>query len=198
MSGSLQVPAAAGLLIATIDFCSELSQCVAFHAHGWLGEYFADLGNIVDWTRVAGDTSSFVILLARPDIASDSQTFRVFLAILSFYKWIKLLYALTPFRVVGLQILPILHALAATGPFYTVLIVHIAGLWHAHMSLEPGGMGKFTGWTLVYQMGLIGEVQAEDLTNSEPDTPYYYAARVLFMLVSLFITVTLMNVFIAD
>merc|ERR1712072_313103 len=86
----------------------------------------------------------------------------------------------------------------SSGPFFTVLIFHILGLWHAYLALEPGRLEGFDVWMLVYRLGLLGDFQINELTSSVPHTWYYYVFRIVFMIVGLLVTVTLMNVFIAD
>jgi len=162
---------------------------------GWSWDYVMNFGNYIDWIRIFTDGYIVLSLLMAPDNASTSLGFLCVFATSTFYKWVKILYALTPFRRFGLSVLPILHTLLDIGPFSIVLMFHILGLMHGYFSLCIPGKSFLDVVLIVYRLGLLADFEMEEMDGGEED--YYLIVRIAFLAVALSITVTLMNTFIA-
>jgi len=195
----IRVVAGLGFFPCIIEFIFEFLQLIAFQVAGWSSDYVRDIGNYIDWLRIIADAFVMCCLMADPLKAAEHMTFSCVFAVCAFYKWIKILYALTPFRKFGLAILPILYTLLDVVPFFTVLSFHILGLVHGYISLRTGN-SIFDALILVNQIGLLGEFSMDDLDGQSTDDynpGLYYIVRILFLVVALMVTVTLMNTFIA-
>jgi hypothetical protein len=184
-----------GGCIVTCVIILELLQIASLSRQGWLRDYIRNHETFVDWLRLSGDSMVLLYLLKEGLDAMDSKTFLCVFSLCSFWKWIAILYALTPFRVFGLSILPILHTMLDVGPFLTVLAFHIFGLMHGYIALSIPDIDMWESGLLVYQLGLLGDASPDDLDGG--NSKYWGAVRIFYCGVAFIVTITLMNTFIA-
>jgi len=187
--------AACGGIVWVFEIGSELAQMVAFQMNGWFRDYICNIGTFVDWARIISDFMILAFLWSSGLQVMDYGTFLWTFAVCSFYKWIMILYGLTPFRVFGLSIMPILHTMLDVGPFFTVLMFHIFGLMHGYICLTVPGIDLWESGFVVYRLGLMGAAEIDELDNDNED--YYMVTRGFYCVVAFCVTVALMNTFIA-
>jgi hypothetical protein len=173
----------------------EFLQIASLARRGWMADYLSNKETSVDWLRICADGMVLLYLLKEGLNAMDSKIFLCVFALCSFWKWIAILYALTPFRVFGLSILPILHTMLDVGPFLTVLAFHMFGLMHGYIALSIPDIDMWEGGLLVYQLGLLGDASPDDLDGG--NERYWGAVRIFYCGVAFIVTITLMNTFIA-
>jgi hypothetical protein len=184
-----------GGLVLMVVVILEFLQIVSLTRQGWMTDYLTNKETAVDWLRLAADSMVLMYLVKEGFEAMDSKVFLCMFALMSFWKWIAILYALTPFRTFGLSILPILHTMLDVGPFLTVLAFHIFGLMHGYIALSIPDIDMWQSGLLVYQLGLLGDAEPDDLDGGNPR--YWGAVRIFYCGVAFIVTITLMNTFIA-
>jgi hypothetical protein len=182
-------------MIWGLNAFGETLQIFAYWKEGWIMEYLWKAESLVDWIRLSADAMVLAYVFYKQLECLESKLFLCVFALCAFWKWIAILYTLTPFRTFGLSILPILHTMLDVGPFLTVLAFHIFGLMHGYISLNVPDIDIYESGLLVYQLGLLGDASPDDLDGG--NKKYWAVVRIFYCSVAFLVTITLMNTFIA-
>mmetsp|Transcript_27823 Transcript_27823/g.64862 ORF Transcript_27823/g.64862 Transcript_27823/m.64862 type:complete len:244 (-) Transcript_27823:180-911(-) len=134
------------------------------------------------------------------------------LGILVFLKWMRFLIYLRQIRSVGMRILPITTTMFDVGPFCLVLFVYLIGSVNMYYAL---GIKSFQDSAImIYRLVVLGDLNLDEfegvfatqmslqddgsiLQTTSEKTEYYWAVRLLIVVVSFFVGLLMMNLFVA-
>lgn len=146
--------------------------------------------------------SGFVLIMPLTFGSStvDIPYYRLALGCLLCEKWLSLLASLRQYKLVGLRILPILEAMLEVGPITFVLAIFVLATASCFYTF---GFNDFaSSFVMSYRMGVLGDFSlAELMYGHSPKVAapkeYIWGTRVLTMIVTFFIGIVNMNVFVA-
>eukprot|EP00927_Polykrikos_kofoidii_P079076 TRINITY_DN75863_c0_g1_i1.p1 TRINITY_DN75863_c0_g1~~TRINITY_DN75863_c0_g1_i1.p1 ORF type:complete len:665 (+),score=80.56 TRINITY_DN75863_c0_g1_i1:212-1996(+) len=177
-------------------------------------------GNLVDWARLVLDCASIRALLTlyvgdgdEERSSSPTPAQRTIIGAWCGVHWLHALNSLRGFYFFGPRVLPIIYAVADTFVFFLVLAFGMCGAVHAYYVLgvreEPT---PFVAALLpIFRLAVLGDVDLFEFEGSdtvyvadggvlEPQDPeptqMYIAIHVLFVIVTVAISVTLLNLFV--
>eukprot|EP00403_Amphidinium_massartii_P006076 CAMPEP_0178375862 /NCGR_PEP_ID=MMETSP0689_2-20121128/3109_1 /TAXON_ID=160604 /ORGANISM="Amphidinium massartii, Strain CS-259" /LENGTH=937 /DNA_ID=CAMNT_0019995873 /DNA_START=142 /DNA_END=2956 /DNA_ORIENTATION=+ len=187
-----------------------LAQLCGYWASDLLCRYMFSAGNWLDEVRILAGGGVLVAILRFGCEATDHPEFNAVLGALIFLRWMKVLYSLRPLKVIGLRILPIMSTMLEVWPFFAVLSMFLLGFVNAYYALGIQDFDEafMTSFKLIamqeVDLNAMSGVQPEQLivgdtieTLQPPRRDYYYIVRVLVVLGTFIIGISLMNVLIA-
>jgi len=177
--------------------------------------YCSEVGNVMDIIRLVLTGFGIVMIIAADHygVADDMNWYRIFLAVVMFLLWLKVLYCQRGFDSMGMYMLPILVAVRSTWNFILVMIWPAIGFANCYFMLNVYPE-FFRAVTLVYRMGFVGDFDVEEVEDIDPeyvpkedgdgtlevDDPKwttYHAVFIIFtFVVTLSFAIVMMNIFI--
>lgn len=200
------------LAVWVIVTVTEIAQTVGYVSHGLFSRYITHTRHIFDM---------FALLLTGAIIAwtwqdgletTNSAMYRIMLGFVLSLKWARLLISLRQLKSVGLRILPILNTMWDVGPFMGVLSVYLMGAVNLLYAL--GRHTLVDSFLIIYRLVVLGDMdlyelelgnnllqlQVENGTANQmtpPPSEYYEVVRVLMVVVSFVMGISMMNLFVA-
>eukprot|EP00930_Biecheleria_cincta_P025000 TRINITY_DN17843_c0_g1_i2.p1 TRINITY_DN17843_c0_g1~~TRINITY_DN17843_c0_g1_i2.p1 ORF type:complete len:376 (+),score=33.56 TRINITY_DN17843_c0_g1_i2:116-1243(+) len=200
----------------------EIMQSVGFRQHGRLGEYIFSFDTLFDLITMLLTLVSLVSLAANWDAFPDDQGWRLVFAIAGFFRWVAVLNSLRGFESTGKPMLPILHAVPATGPFFLVVVICLLGFLHMYYAF--GLINAWDAMITMYRLGFLADFTLSDMTVGTPGrrlksaagvsdiaalgnataeegshswgTSWWWGVDGVFIVMSLTMSITLMNILI--
>lgn len=213
--GSKQVVQLVSAIIWSLAVFFEVMQGVGYFFNGMMRQYLGKFRHFFD-TMVLIMTGSFIISLwYSEDVTADS--FTTLLSVLLFLKWFRFLAYLRQFEVIGVHILPITSTMWNVGPFLLVLGVYVAASVNMYYALRNGySLGEC--FLLIYRLAVLGDFDLTELehknqpvtrldfqtgiistsvTSIVNDSYRWYTVRIMLVVVSFVVGVSIMNLFVA-
>lgn len=204
--GPVQVWALPIFLLSICEASLEILQAIGYKVLNIFGEYFYDLGNWNDFLRLIMTGGLSLACLLEGDRFQEYIVFRVLMSSLVMMRWMKALSDLRAFPRFGVTLLPIVYSILDVGNFCAVLLLYIFGFGHAYAALAVPGHDLTTAFMIAYRLGMLADFELDELEGkdggcqAEDDEglgDYYHIMRVLSVIVTFLIAITVMNVFIA-
>jgi hypothetical protein len=181
--------------------------------HG--AQYFLSVENYIDLGRILLTLASIVIILNSDSWnVTDTIELKTILATTMWIRWIRVLYSARGFEMSGQHMLAILYAVGSVWPFLSVVMWPLIGFINCYYM-----MGVYDVWRsgiIVYRMAFVGDFDLEEVEDIDPTmkaegdplTDGYYqeidpvlsdkhkVIGVFMVIVTMFFTIALMNIFI--
>lgn len=198
----------------------EVSQAVGYFDRGLhrrylrCGRYWFDI-------IVVGSTAYICFYTAAKNLeVTEKEVFKVLLGVIIFLKWIRFLMFMRQLRHVGVHILPIITTMWDVGPFLAVLAVYMLGSVNMYYSITTYDLWEC--FILIYRLVVLGDmelwemenvygprmfintadftgpaVQSEIFQDLPEKTPYYDVVRLMMVVISFIMGLSMMNLFVA-
>lgn len=146
----------------------EVLQMIGLASLGHMWSYVCDVGNFIDFIRIALTGYGIIAMYNYEKIEMDELcTERIFLALVMFLLWNKVLYCQRGFLQLGEYMLPILTAIQATWPFMGIMIPPTIGFANAYYMLHVYPQ-FFRAVSMVYRAGYVGDFDIEEVEDIDP------------------------------
>merc|ERR1712007_15871 len=126
---------------------------------------------------------------------------RSILACTAMLRWFRVLLCLRGFNFIGPRMIPIMQAMSDTLPFTVVVFFPTLGIVNFYFALGIEGLSD--SFMNIFRLAFLGDFELDELegeSNLRSDhpkrLPVYFVVRLLFVMASLMLTITMMNIFI--
>lgn len=194
------------------DVEQEIAQFIGYWILGKLEAYLLDIWNVIDFVRLVLTGVVVSYLWGDESQQRDSLPFRILLAIVVFFRWMRVLNGLKGYEFAGKDMLPIMRAFGNVLPFFSVVACPLLGFTHAYFCFGVYGGDFFLTFSIIYRLGFLGDFdmdemedvnaayEAQNNTVFEPLEPdkgrWWLILRFFLICCSLILTLAMMNIFI--
>lgn len=185
------------------NLAKEVLQLIGYILMGkWA--FYCRISNAVDLCRLTmTGITVWMVFIDIDNLAGfgdNARGPRLLLAMVCFFRWMKVLNALNGFEIFGPSMLPIQTGFMEMWTFTAVVMFPLVGFCHAYYALGIYRDDLIRVVDIIYRLGFIGEHDLLEMENVEEDAkgnPWRITVRVLLIVVSFFVGLTMMNIFIA-
>merc|ERR1711884_811331 len=192
----------------------EVLQILGYVSNGLAIRYIKDGRHWFDVVVLLMTGAVSIALLQLSENERQDTWYCIALGLLVYCKWLRFLVYLRQIKTIGIHILPISQAMFDIFPFLLVLSIYLLAAMNMFYALN-------TGWSfgdcflLIWRLVVLGDVDVFELENrhelqlsvdlttgataeARPEqTGNFFAVRVLMVVASFLMTVSLMNLFLA-
>jgi len=153
-----------------------------------------------EWFYVSSVVATFCLLFYITETNVDPKKSPIFcsnLGAIIFQKWVLMLFELCQFRLIGMHILPIMATMKDIWPFFLVLSMCTGAVFNLYYAFGLHSLED--SFLLIYRLAVLGDFNLNELDvrfATTGDKDYYFVVRLLLVLVSFVLTVSLMNLFV--
>eukprot|EP00928_Gymnodinium_smaydae_P039548 TRINITY_DN26995_c0_g1_i1.p1 TRINITY_DN26995_c0_g1~~TRINITY_DN26995_c0_g1_i1.p1 ORF type:complete len:976 (+),score=153.16 TRINITY_DN26995_c0_g1_i1:67-2928(+) len=192
-----------GLYVFNVSM--EVLQACGYWRFGKFRRYIFDVGNLVDICRViCSGVITVKLYVSWQQLKYWDLHWKNLLAFTALLRWLRVVMCLKGFRVVGPRMLPILRATANIKPFILVVLFPLLGVSTCYVALDIADVPD--SFISMYRLGFLGDFDLAEIEGATAQSglnwsdprrlPSYIASRFIFVFASLFLTITMMNIFI--
>merc|ERR1719424_273928 len=142
-------------------------QFLGFFSHGLAGDYLGDPNNWFDMLRTNLQAGVLLSIIFLDESVTEWLAFRASLAMLVFIMWVRALYSLRIYQVLGVPMLPIINAMGQIAPSCGVLLFYLCGFAHGYYTLDIKE-DTIESLMVVYRLGLLGDFDMDEMEGVQP------------------------------